>query len=127
MRARSPRDPHGAAWAFGVWLLYSAASSNSGGYCASIRWFVPLLAPGYLTLGVMLREMPEYGRDLAGLSAWSAAMTVAMWRQGPWMPHLVPFWWLYLTGALVTWGVIRWRTGHPVRIAPAPLPKPLAA
>ncbi len=32
-------------WAVATWLLYSAASTNHSGFCLSIRWFVPLLAP----------------------------------------------------------------------------------
>jgi hypothetical protein len=96
-----------AVWAVGTWLAYSAASNNSGGQCCSIRWFVPLLAPGYFVLALLLREMPEYRRDFAALSLWGGAMGVVMWQRGPWMQRLVPFWWVYAIGAVATWVLVR--------------------
>ena len=97
-----------SAWAVGTWFVYSAASTNSGGQCCSIRWFVPLLAPGYLILAILLRELPNYRRDFAALSLWGGAMAGVMWQRGPWMPRLVPFWWAFAAGALVTWAAVRW-------------------
>ena len=128
---RVPEAPElvmASGWAVGAWLLYAAASTNSGGLCCSIRWFVPLLAPGYLVLAVMLRELPKLGRDLAALSAWGAALVPVMWHGGPWMPKLIPYWWVYLAGGLTTWGLVRWRgqTSTSPRTAPA-IDKSLAA
>ena len=97
------------AWGGLTWLVYAVGSTNSGGLCCSIRWFVPLLAPGYLVLAVLIRELPTYRRDLAALSLWGGAMAAVMWQRGPWMPRLVPFWWLFLAGGLLTWLVVRWR------------------
>jgi hypothetical protein len=97
-----------AFWCGGVWLLYAAASTNYSGACCSVRWFVPLLAPGYYALAVLLRDFPTYRRDFAVLSGWAAVMALLMWRQGPWMQHVVPLWWLFTAGAVVNWGVVRW-------------------
>src|SRR5262249_16580770 len=36
-----------AAWCAGTWLIYAALSNNYAGNCCSVRWFVPLLAPGF--------------------------------------------------------------------------------
>ena len=105
----TPEIVTAVAWAGLTWLVYAVGSTNSGGLCCSIRWFVPLLAPGYLVLAVLIREMPAYRRDLAVLSIWGGAMTAVMWVGGPWRPRLVPFWWLFLTGALASWGIVRWR------------------
>ncbi len=128
---RVPETPEllmACAWAVGTWLLYAAASTNCGGLCCSIRWFVPLLAPGYFVLAVMLREMPWLGRDLAALSAWGALLVAVMWPRGPWMPHLVPYWWVYLAGGLMTWAVVRGRFSARDHTPTAPvIRKPLAA
>ncbi len=107
---RLPEAPElglAAFWAIGTWLLYAAASTNFSGGCCSIRWFVPLLAPGYFVLALLLREMPSYRRDFALLSGWGAAMALVMWVEGPWALHLVPYWWVFPTGALLTWTALR--------------------
>jgi hypothetical protein len=101
----APEIAMAGAWAIGVWLIYAVASNNSGGQCCSIRWFVPLLAPGYLILAVLLRERPRFGIDFFVLSAWGAAMTLVMWQAGPWMPRLVTYWWAFLIGAITTWSL----------------------
>jgi hypothetical protein len=120
---RVPETPElvmAAGWAVGTWLLYGAASTNSGGVCCSVRWFVPLLAPGYFILAVLLRELPTYRRDFAAMSAWAAAMASVMWQRGPWMPRLVPHWWVYVSGAAVTWILVRWWTWSANRTVDAP-------
>ncbi len=97
-------------WCAGVWLLYSAASTNASGACCSVRWFVPLLAPGYFILAVLLREIPEYRRDFAVLSAWAAGMSALLWLRGPWALHILSTWWAFLAGAGMSWAVVRWRS-----------------
>jgi hypothetical protein len=99
-------------WGGLTWLVYAVGSTNSGGLCCSIRWFVPLLAPGYLVLAVLIRELPTRRRDFAALSLWGGAMAVVMWRRGPWMPRLVPFWWVFLAGGLLTWLIVRIRSAR---------------
>jgi hypothetical protein len=95
------------AWCGVTWLVYAVGSTNSGGLCCSIRWFVPLLAPGYFVLAVLLRELPDRRRDFAALSVWGMAMAAVMWQRGPWMPRLVPYWWAYVGGGLLTWALAR--------------------
>ncbi len=40
-------------WFLGIWLAYGATSNNAAGVCCSIRWFVPLLGPGYYLLALV--------------------------------------------------------------------------
>jgi hypothetical protein len=96
------------SWCVGVWLLYAATSTNYSGACCSVRWFVPLLAPGYYVLAVFLRERPEFRRDFVVLSLWGAAMAPLMWWKGPWMLRMVPQYWVFVGGAAASWAVVRW-------------------
>ncbi|HWB12351.1 MAG TPA: hypothetical protein VG826_24205 [Pirellulales bacterium] len=73
-----------AGWAAGTWLLYGALSVNFSGDCCSIRWFVPLLAAGYVPLGVLVRDSSGYRRGLRLLSAAGLPLAAMMWWQGPW-------------------------------------------
>jgi hypothetical protein len=99
-----------ASWCGGTWLMYAAASNNYSGQCCSIRWFVPLLAPAYYLLALLLREQPRYRADLALLSGWGALLAGMMWWYGPWMRHLVPGFWPLQAAALLSWlGYARWR------------------
>jgi hypothetical protein len=100
-----------AVWCTATWLVYALTSNNYSGVCASIRWFVPLLAAGYFVLAVLLREAPQYASDLALLSCWGSVLAAVMWRAGPWMAHAVPFYWPVQIAAVLSWlGVWRWRT-----------------
>lgn len=88
----------------GTWLLYAATSNNSAGQCCTIRWFVPLLAPAYFVLALLLRQYPRYPIDLLLLSAWGALLVVLM-REGPWMGGMVPYFWPIQAAALASWGL----------------------
>jgi hypothetical protein len=94
-----------------TWLVYAMTSNNYSGACASIRWFVPLLAPAYFVLAVFLREQPDYRRDLVLLSGWGAIVAACMWWKGPWMKDMVPFFMPLQAAALVSWFVYRERRG----------------
>jgi hypothetical protein len=95
-----------ACWG-GTWLLYAAMSNNSSGRCCSIRWFVPLLAPGYFVLALLLKYQ-SWGRiDLSILSAWGLLLVVMM-REGPWLGGMVPFFWQIQAAALISWGTIHY-------------------
>jgi hypothetical protein len=111
-RRKRPEVVLAIGWCLGVWLLYAATSTNYSGACCSVRWFVPLLAPGYFVLAVFLRERPAYRRDFAVLSAWAAAMGAAMWWKGPWMLRMVPQYWLFVGGAAVSLAVVRFITNR---------------
>jgi hypothetical protein len=91
----------------GAWLVYAVASNNYSGVCASIRWFVPLLAPSYFVLAVFLREQPDFRRDFLLLSGWGAVIAGFMWWKGPWSGDMVPFFIPLQAAAFVSWFVYR--------------------
>ena len=92
-----------AGWCGCVWLLYAATSNNYSGQCASVRWFVPFLAPGYWMLGVLLAAEPRFRRDLIWLALIGVPIAGLMWLDGPWMPRMVPGLWAWLTIAGAGW------------------------
>lgn len=104
-RRRDARPELGfvAALAGGVWLLYAAASNNYSGSCCSIRWFVPLLAPAFYILALLLRERPSTARDLAVMSSFGAALSAVLWWRGPWFGDVLPGMYVLNALALVTW------------------------
>jgi hypothetical protein len=91
----------------GTWLAYALTSTNYSGQCCSIRWFVPLLAPAYFVLGVLVREVPRLRADFMILSAWGAVIAGLAWSSGPWMRHMVPGYWFLQGGALLSWAGFR--------------------
>ena len=105
----------GAAWAVSTWLLYAVFSTNFSGGCMSIRWFLPLLAPAYCALAVVLRQRPRLLGDFVLLSAWGAVEAALMWREGMWWGRL-PLRWPLVAAALVSWTgyrLWRWKAGGP--------------
>ncbi len=112
VRRRSRHMPEiccAVAWFCGTWLVYAAGSTNSSGLAASIRWFVPLLAPAYFVMALYLRERPEYRTDFLILTGWGVVMATLMWWKGPWMHRMVPFFWPIQGAALLSWLVFRTR------------------
>jgi hypothetical protein len=117
----------GCAWGGGMWLLYAALSNNYAGVCCSVRWFVPLLVPGYYVLALLLREYPEYCWDFYVLSGWGALMAALMWWQGPWMKHMVPYFWPLQAGGLLSWlACRRWQRRLLAAGSPHPIQQTLA-
>jgi hypothetical protein len=116
-------------WCCWTWLTYSVLSSNSGGACCSIRWFVPFLAPAYYVLALYLREYPRFRADFLILSAWGGLLAAIMWRNGPFIVHMVPMLWPIVGAALLCWLAhrIRSRRSAPLSNAPAELPRPSVA
>lgn len=111
----------GGAWCGGTWLLYAATSNNSSGLCCSIRWFVPLLAPCYYVLGLLLREYPRMSWVFLILSGWGGVMAGLMWWQGPWMKHMVPLYWPIQSAAFLSLAIYwnrRRRDQHPCTRTP---------
>ena len=90
-------------FSLGSWLLYSATSTNHAGVCCSVRWFVPLLAPGFYILALMLHHDLRCETDLAILSTGGVVMGALVWWHGPWMAHMVPGFWVILAATLLTW------------------------
>ena len=100
---QSPEIIFACCWCGGTWLAYALTSNNYSGVCCSVRWLVPLLAPGYFMLALFLRHHPSYWRDFLVLSAWGAVLAALMWWRGPWMKHMVPLYWPIEAAALVSW------------------------
>jgi hypothetical protein len=96
-------------WCGGTWLAYAATSTNSSGQCCSIRWFVPLLAPGYYVLAVLLRHYPERRADFLILSGWGAVLAGVAWGYGPWIRHMIPDFWALQGAGLLCWLAYRLR------------------
>ncbi len=112
---RTPEWPEvlfACLWCSGTWLAYAFNSNNYSGACCSIRWFVPLLAPGYYLLAVFLREHPGFKGDFLVLSGCGAVLAGLMARTGPWLNQMVPGYWVVFVAALLGWAgyrVWRWR------------------
>jgi len=85
------------------WLIYAVLSNNLAGVCCSIRWFVPLLAPGYYILTLLLRYDPTAAGDLRILSIGGFILGAQMWREGPWMRRMVPGYWLIVGLTCLVW------------------------
>ncbi len=121
LRRRSAEWPElllSGAWCGGTWLLYAATSNNSSGVCCSIRWFVPLLAPCYYVLALFLREYARLQWVFLILSGWGAVAASLMWWQGPWMKHMVPFYWPIQGAALLSLAICSsWHRQHRGRTA----------
>jgi hypothetical protein len=98
-----------AAWSVGTWLLYATTSRNYSGACCSIRWFVPLLAPGYYALGVILARWPRYRVDFLVLSSWGVVLMSIAWSSGPWVTHNLLAFWPIQAAALANWAWVAWR------------------
>src|SRR5262249_41105562 len=78
---------------------------NSSGLCCSIRWFVPLLAPSFFVLALALRDLPATRGVFALLSGWGALLGWLMWAEGPWIKHMVPYFWPLQVAALLSGGL----------------------
>ena len=106
-----------AGWAVATWLLYAATSRNLSGVCLSVRWFVPLLAAGYLTLAVLIREVPAARMDLVLLLASGLVIGAEGAIRGPWYGHIPTTYWPVVGVTLAAWGAIWvrrvWAAGRP--------------
>jgi hypothetical protein len=81
------------AWAIATWLLYAATSRNLSGFCLSVRWFVPLLAPGYAALMILVRDYPRTRRPAAILLACSALLATELVARGTWSARVPKLLW----------------------------------
>jgi hypothetical protein len=95
----------------GTWLIYAITSNNYAGETASVRWFVPLLAPSYYLLTLALKHRPEMRNEVVLVSLWSIVLGVLLWRRGPWVPSIGLRLWVVNLAALFTWIAYRakWR------------------
>jgi hypothetical protein len=88
----------------GVWLVYAISSRNLSGLGCSIRWFLPMIAPGYFLLAVIVREQPQYRRDLRLLTAGGVILMGVGWSQTIWWGKMIPGFWFILAATLISWG-----------------------
>ena len=95
------------SWCVAVWLLYAVLSNNYGGACCSVRWFLPMLAPGWLILGLMLRDRPAAHGEFLWLSGCGAVLAWSMVAVGPWTLRMVPGMWPVVGVAVVGWLIVR--------------------
>jgi hypothetical protein len=128
VRYRSAERPvmvAGLAWAVSTWLLFSAGSRNLSGQCLSIRWFVPLLVPGFVALGLLVRDYPRSRGPLAPLLVGNIILNVELTLRGPWWGHVPVVHWP-VVGLSVTGWVSMWlqvfRTWRRSGIATSPSP-----
>jgi hypothetical protein len=99
-------------WSASTWLTYALFSTNFAGQCCSIRWLLPLLAPGYLILAVFLRYYPRVVWALLLVSAWCFVfLTVPCWFRGPWETAHGPLVWLTVAGVVLSGFVHMARVG----------------
>lgn len=91
------------AWSAGTWLLYSALSVNFSGDCCSIRWFVPLLAPGYYALMILIRDDRRYRVGVWLLTAAGLPLGALMWWQGPWLEPETPYFVPAMLVGMIVW------------------------
>jgi hypothetical protein len=111
-------------WALVTWLLYAATSRNLSGVCLSIRWFLPLLAAGYLTAAVVVRELPSWRTDLLVLTAGGMVLCLEGTIRGPWDGRVLFVYWPTLGIVLLVWGavwvrrVVTWAARRRTRIMP---------
>jgi len=104
-------------WSVVVVALYAALSDNLGGYCLSIRWFVPLLVPGFWVLARLLVECPSARLDFTVLAAYGLAIGCMTWPSGPWLVVDQPRVTGIAVAALMSWLAVRWLVWFSPRLA----------
>lgn len=96
-----------------TWLLYGTGSVDYSGYTTSIRWFLPLLAPAFWILALLLRERDELATDLALLTVWGVGVGIWAFANGPWTPTPYPYQTGVAVGVLLSWSLLAgWRLGR---------------
>jgi hypothetical protein len=97
-------------WSAGTILIYAANSNNYSGECVSVRWFVPLLAPAFLVLGMYWRERPQARAGMLILGGWGMVWATICWQFGPWTsPPLWAYWLILALGCIHWWAYNAWR------------------
>jgi hypothetical protein len=94
------------AWCAATWLIYAATSRNLSGVCLSVRWFLPLLAPGFVALAVLVRESPGRRSGLLVLLVGGFLLTPEFVWRGPWSARIPWTFWPVVGLTLTVWGVL---------------------
>ena len=90
--ARRPELLLAALLCAGTWALYGVASTTTG-LSASIRWFVPLLAPAFYGLMLALQARPDLLDQFKILTKFGIILTAALFWVGPFRnPNPLTFW-----------------------------------
>src|SRR5262249_22250616 len=80
-------------WSAATFLVYAGNSNNYSGPCVSVRWLAPLIAPGFLVIGLSWRERPAARASIMILGGWGMLWGLLCWLWGPWQhPPLWLFW-----------------------------------
>lgn len=95
------------AWSAAVFALYAVLSDNWGGVCLSVRWFVPMLVPGFWLLARLIDEFPRLRVDFAILAGWGFVVGALTLPAGPWLREPAPRIDLVAIAALGSWGLVR--------------------
>lgn len=96
-----------AAWCVVVWGIYAALSDNFSGWCLSMRWFVPLVVPGFWLLARLLAEWRTFRLDFIVLLCGGLVLGWRMWVSGPWEPFPPPRMWEIVWPTLGAWAAAR--------------------
>ena len=109
----------GLIWGVSTWLLYAATSTNLSGGCCSIRWLVPLLAPGPPAVATVSRDEPPRRPALAILGCGGLVLGLGTALRGAWFQRLMPFYWIIYLGTTAVWMTVHCTkrvraTDHPV-------------
>ena len=94
------------AWLAMTWLAYAATSRNLSGVCLSVRWFIPLLAPGFVAVSVLARESPVRRTGLAILLVGGWLLVPEFVWRGPWSGRIPVTYWPVVGLTLTAWGTM---------------------
>jgi hypothetical protein len=119
-RRETSQALYAIAFSLLTWLMYAVNSTNSSGQCCSIRWFLPLLAPGYFVAAVALRDRVSWRPVFFLLSGWGLILTTQMLRPGPWTQRMIPYYWQIqgaAAGSLLAWAAVHCHRTREVNLA----------
>jgi hypothetical protein len=71
-------------------LPYVLMSNNAAGGCLSIRWYLPLLIPAAVMLGLTMQHLPRFGWVVIASLPASVIIAWHTIRYGPWGWHRTP-------------------------------------
>lgn len=89
-----------------TWTIYSVSSNNLAGRCLSIRWFLPLIAVGYVITAIGLREYRHHLKDVLILGIAQVILGIESLYFSCWTGRVLPFYWFIIGISLVTWGCL---------------------
>ncbi|MCI0702652.1 MAG: hypothetical protein L0241_16330 [Planctomycetia bacterium] len=94
-------------WCVGVWIIYTLLSDNLGGGSLSVRWFVPLVVPGFWFLARLLAERRSFRADFVILACGGLVLAYPMWELGPWLSSPIPHHFEVMRIAVLAWAAVR--------------------